>query len=222
MHDDLEGSTQQGEKEKGRSGPEDAQTEHNQRVEVNSQIEDITDVMFRNVVSTHVDFTFIADNKAYVMIYVNSIIIGGLTTLLLPQLGENRALIIPTILMFCVCLVSLCFSVVSIRPVLGRGLTSREDVRSRRSNLLFFGNFYRMSLQDFEWGMREMLKNEDLVLLSMIRDIYFLGKGLGAKYRQVRISYNIFLFGMLGSVLAFVVTIIATGGNFGSALSIAE
>jgi hypothetical protein len=185
-----------------------------QRIEVNSAIENITDTMFRNVVSTHVEFTYIADNKAYVMIYVNSLIIGGVMTLLIPQLAGKPALVIPVVILLLACLVSLVFSVISIRPQLGSGITTRDQVRKRNANLLFFGNFYRMSLDDFEWSMREMLKDESFVFLSMIKDIYYLGRALGAKYRQVRASYTVFVVGMIVGVVAMLFVLIATEGDF--------
>ncbi len=176
--------------------------------EINPKVEGIADVMFRNVVSTHVDFTFIADNKAYVMICANSIIIGALTTVLVPRLGEQTAFIGPTILMFIVNLLSLSFSILSIRPILGKGITSREAILSRQGNMLFFGNFYRMKREEFEWAMREMLKDDNYVFRSMIQDIYYLGRSLGVKYRQVRWSYDIFLFGTIASVGYFVVSVL--------------
>lgn len=184
------------------------------KVEVNSEVENITDTMFRNVVSTHVEFTYIADHKAYVMIYVNAIIIGGVATFLLPQLGEKQALIIPTVILLVACLASLFFSVISIRPQLGAGITTREQIRKRQANLLFFGNFHRMSLEDFEWSMKEMLRDESFVFMSMIKDIYYLGKSLGVKYRHVRSSYTIFLVGMIIGVVAYLVALVATGGDF--------
>jgi hypothetical protein len=37
----------------------------------------------------------------------------------------------------------------------------------------------------------------------MVKDIYFLGVVLARKYRLLRISYNIFMFGMILAVIAF-------------------
>src|SRR3712207_7617265 len=38
---------------------------------------------------------------------------------------------------------------------------------------------------------------------SMIKDVYFLGIVLAQKYRYLRISYNIFMYGLIVAVLAF-------------------
>ena len=70
-------------------------------------------------------------------------------------------------------------------------------------NLLFFGNFHEMSLEDYTWGMNEMMNNRDYLYGTMIKDIYSLGVVLAKKYRFLRISYNIFMFGLIASVIAF-------------------
>ena len=69
--------------------------------------------------------------------------------------------------------------------------------------MLFFGNFYNMKLEDFDWGMKEMIQDRDFLYSSMTRDIYFLGKVLAQKYRFLRICYSIFMFGLILVVIAF-------------------
>jgi hypothetical protein len=53
--------------------------------------------------------------------------------------------------------------------------------------------------------MKEMMKDRDYLYSSMIRDIYFLGKVLGVKYHLLRISYSVFMFGLVLAVLAFAI-----------------
>jgi hypothetical protein len=45
----------------------------------------------------------------------------------------------------------------------------------------------------------------------MIKDLYFLGVVLEKKYRLLRITYNIFMIGIIISVIAFVVALIQFG-----------
>jgi hypothetical protein len=42
----------------------------------------------------------------------------------------------------------------------------------------------------------------------MIKDIYYLGKVLGQKYKYLRISYNIFMFGFVIAILSFVIAML--------------
>ena len=62
-----------------------------------------------------------------------------------------------------------------------------------------------MSLKDYQWGMTEMLKDGDYLYGSMIKDIYFLGVVLGKKYRLLRYSYTVFMFGFVLAILGFIV-----------------
>jgi Family of unknown function (DUF5706) len=86
-----------------------------------------------------------------------------------------------------------------------------EDIREKRSNLLFFGNFHNMSLEDFQWGMTEMIKDPDFQYSSMTRDLYFLGKVLAQKYKYLTFCYNFFMVGMIVAVILFAYAFIATG-----------
>jgi hypothetical protein len=52
-----------------------------------------------------------------------------------------------------------------------------------------------------------MMADKEYLYSGMIRDIYFLGVVLGKKYRLLRISYTIFMYGIIFAVLAFAVAI---------------
>lgn len=53
-----------------------------------------------------------------------------------------------------------------------------------------------------------MMDDSDFLYSSMTRDIYYLGVVLGHKYKLLRISYNIFMFGLIISVGAFLIAAI--------------
>jgi hypothetical protein len=161
------------------------------------------ETMFRATYRTHVNLSSIADNKANIMLSINAIIISIVLPQLVPRFSENPSLILPTIILLVVCLVSIVFATLATRPKITRTLYTREDIQKRQANLLFFGNFYRMPLPDFHWGMMEMIKDSDFLYSSMTKDIYFLGVVLAKKYRYLSICYSIFMFGMIASVLAF-------------------
>jgi hypothetical protein len=65
-----------------------------------------------------------------------------------------------------------------------------------------------MRIDDYEWSMKEMMKDSDYLYGSMIKDIYFLGKVLGRKYKLLRIAYTIFMYGFVLSILSFVIALI--------------
>lgn len=163
------------------------------------------ETMFRNTVRTHVEFSAMADGKANIMISINTLIIGGIVTFLLRKLDANPQLIIPTFMLLAVSLVCIIFAVMVTRPKYSSGTFTKEDIKKKRTNLLFFGNFHSMSLEDFSWGMNEMMNDREFLYSSMIRDFYFLGIVLGRKYKYLRICYTIFMFGLIASVVAYAI-----------------
>lgn len=162
------------------------------------------ETMYRTTYRTHVNLSSIADNKANFMLTINSIIASIVMTSLLTQLEDsNSKLFFPTLLLLAVCLTSLVFAILATRPKVTEGKFSRDDIEKKKSNLLFFGNFYNMKLEDFHWGMMEMIKDSDFLYSSMTRDLYFLGIVLAKKYRLLNYCYSIFMYGLILSVLAF-------------------
>ena len=57
--------------------------------------------------------------------------------------------------------------------------------------------------------MLVMMDDRDFLYGSLIRDVYFQGIALGKKYRWLRLSYNVFMYGLIFSVFAFVIAAIA-------------
>jgi hypothetical protein len=53
--------------------------------------------------------------------------------------------------------------------------------------------------------MGELLKDREYIYGSMIKDVYFLGVVLARKYRLLRWAYNVFMYGLIISVLAFAI-----------------
>ena len=163
------------------------------------------ETMFRNTVRTHVEFSGMADNKANIMISINTLIIGGIVTVLLRKLDTNPQLIIPTLMLVLVSLVCIVFGVLVTRPNITSGKFTTEDIKQKRANLLFFGNFFNMGLKEFQWGMQEMMNDKEFLYGSMIKDFYFLGQVLGRKYKYLRICYTIFMYGLIASVIAYII-----------------
>ena len=64
-----------------------------------------------------------------------------------------------------------------------------------------------MTLSDYDWAMKEMLRSKDYLYESMVKDIYFLGIVLAKKYRLLRISYNIFMYGLILSMILYAIMI---------------
>lgn len=164
--------------------------------------------MFRTTSQNHFELSSLADGKANIMISVNAIIISVVLTFLFARLFYYPEYIIPTVLLVATSLGAMIFSILATRPSVNEGTFTEDDIRNKKTNLLFFGNFYRMNLNDYQWGMNEMLKDKEYLYNSMIKDIYFLGTVLARKYKLLRIAYTIFMWGLIVSVIAFAAVMI--------------
>ena len=169
--------------------------------------------MFRLVSSNHLKLSSMSDNKSHIMISVNSIIISIVISVLFGKLAYYREYTVPACVLLSVCVTSMTFAILATRPSVSSGRFTEEDIRNKKTNLLFFGNFYRMQLNDYEWAMNQLMKDAEYLYNSMIKDTYFLGVVLAKKYRYLRISYTIFMYGLIIAVLAFALVAFITNGN---------
>jgi len=165
------------------------------------------ETMFRVAMRNHITLSDIADTKANILLSVNAIIISMTLSTLIPKLDNpsNHYLIIPTIIFVFFTVVSIVLSVLATRPNVTEGKFTKEDVTNKKVNLLFFGNFHQMELPEFEWAMNEMMQDRDYLYGSLSKDLYFLGLVLNRKYKLLRITYTVFMIGILVSVIAFAV-----------------
>ena len=163
------------------------------------------ETMFRVSSSNHQRLSDMADNKANIMITVNSIILSAILSLLLRRLEDQPYLTLPTFMLITVSLVTMVLSILSTRPKLPPGTFSQTDVDNQKVNLLFFGNFYNMPLTDYKEAMLKTMQDRDMLYGNLIMDGYAQGVVLGRKYRLLRLAYNIFMFGLVASVIAFFV-----------------
>ena len=144
-----------------------------------------------------------ADTKANILISVNAIIISVILAVLLRRLQVETYLTIPTVIFLLVAVVTIVISILATRPKLSAGIFSNQDVIDKKTNLLFFGNFHKASFEEYESAMRTMMKDPDYLYGSVVKDIYHLAVVLGRKYKLIRLAYNIFMVGIIVSVIAF-------------------
>lgn len=165
------------------------------------------ETMFKVTLNNHTQLSQIADSKANILLSVNAIIISISLSTLVPKLDSaaNQHLVIPTFVLMMFSVTSIIFAILSTRPKVTEGSFTREDIQEKKTNLLFFGNFYKMPLDEYKWAMNELMKDKDYLYNSMIQDLYHLGLVLHRKYRLLRITYHIFMIGIIFSVAAFVI-----------------
>ncbi len=167
--------------------------------------------MFRSTSKNHYTLNRMVDGKASIMISVNAIILSLIIGGAFQSQGMEAEFsmdLLPNISMLITAIFSIIFAVISILPDNTHGKFTKEEIMDKQGNLLFFGNFHNMKFTDYEWGILEMLSDQEYLYSTMIKDIYYLGKTLQKKYWAIRISLYIFIIGLIISSSLFLIAIV--------------
>lgn len=148
----------------------------------------------------------IADNKANVITAICTVLIFLIIGLFSSGFKHNEILIIdkmefvlPLGLLLAFCCISAFCAVLALKPKIIR--TKKE-----KSSLLFFHNYYRMTLEEYKDKMHEIMKSREEVYDHMLTDMYHNGLVLERKYALLGFSYTIFLMAIISSFITFVIT----------------
>jgi hypothetical protein len=179
--------------------PEPVTTENNTTVNV-------IETLLRVTANNDHQLSDMADNKAQILITVNSIIISAIISLLLRNLKDNPFLVLPSYVLLSVSLFTMILAILATRPSIPMGRFTAKDVANKKVNLLFFGNFYKMKLDDYAKGMKSILNDQEYLYNSLIKDVYSQGVVLGRKYRLLRAAYNVFMFGLIVAIIMYIVS----------------
>ena len=196
-------------KDKGLSADEQKKLDEvKKKKEKESQSERAISTVFRIVAQSQNNLSQMADSKANILISVNAIVLSVIIGTLFDNLLTDPNLQIPVMLLVTVCVLAIMFGILATRPNVTSGTFTKEDIANKKTNLLFFGNFHKMGYPDYDWAMTELLADKNYLYSSMIKDTYFLGIVLAKKYRYLRIAYNIFMYGLILAMIAFIVAIL--------------
>lgn len=170
------------------------------------------DTLYRVNFRNHINLSSIADGKANTMISINTILLSIIITLssagyaLIDQLsGQSLSTAVPIILLLLTCVISLIFAVLSTRPkVTSKEVNDQLSPDRHEPNLLFFGNFLKVSQDRFVEYLAHLKTNQEELYDDMSKDLYNLGMVIKKKYDLLTISYNCFLVGIVVTVLTFI------------------
>ena len=100
-------------------------------------------------------------------------------------------------------IILMAFAIFATRPKMGGGRFSDTDVNSRTVRLMTFDDFYQMPERVYEKAVEKVMTDKDYLYATIKKDIYQLGVDLSQRYKNMRISYDAFLFGLIILVLMF-------------------
>lgn len=175
------------------------------------------ETLYRSVYGYHVNLSSIADNKANIMISINTIIISLVITLFGTGFTFSSddefstiRFVFPMAALLISSLAAVVFAILSARP----NVTSKEkyELSNKRSSILFFGNFSQLQLEEFVEQIKLLKDQKEELYDSMSTDIYYLGNVLVKKYRLLSWSYNLFMGGLVLSGVGFLVIMMFSYG----------
>jgi len=125
------------------------------------------ETFFRIASGNHIKLSGMADNKAHILLSINSIIISVVLSVLAKKLGEGSYLIWPTFILLLVCLISIVFAVLTTRPKLSKNKSRPHTLNDQDVNLLFFGKFHQMEEETYQSGIRELMVDRNILYQTL-------------------------------------------------------
>ena len=162
------------------------------------------ETFYRSAYRTQLDLTGLADMKANIMISINGLIITAIiATEGLLNFANDYIKLLPVLLLV-VSIMSLVFAMLSARPRVSTFKVSADEMLSGKANLLYFNNFLQISEDQYAQAMSYAIDDVEIVYEMMSKHIYNMGIVLSRKYFLLRISYSIFLGGIILTGLLFI------------------
>lgn len=155
------------------------------------------ETLFRLLSKNQYTLNTMIDTKSNILISINALILSLILGTVMGQLSSDPHLIYPVIMILITNLSSIAFAIFATRPELVHG--TRET-----KNLMFYGNFQDMEESEYVNNITALMNEGDELYKTIAKDTFHLGKTINRKFKLIRKSFNIFLIGIILSVIAFV------------------
>lgn len=186
------------------------------------------ETMFRNAYRAELDIISLAAMKANIMISLNGFIISALMISGAFLIADSPEFLLPAGLFMLTSATSIIFALLAASPervdfigallswlqAVRKGearlrdfrrffLHSRESEARTNRNLLIYEDRVQMTPQEYWTRMQDLMRNRSEVYFTMSDQLYWLGQMANRKFKLLNISYMIFRWGLLITVLAF-------------------
>ena len=147
--------------------------------------------MMRTMQAHHVSLSAMADQKASIIIGVNSVVFA----LVVREAPHNPALLV----LAASSGLAAVLCVLAVLPKLGNGRQAPTP-----PNLLFFGGFTQLSEAEWQAWLDRVVADDRAIQHAMAHDIYQLGQVLAQKkYRYLGWGYRVFIAGLVATFALF-------------------
>lgn len=164
--------------------------------------------IIRTTQRNNIELTSIADNKANVLLSLNAVMIAAIVPMALGNVDLilNKFLYIPLLILAATCFATIYICTQVLKPSRFEKFREDEDTDGVFSPF-FFGNFYEMKPSEYFKYMQSSLAEPDMVKRHLAKDLFFVGRRLGEKMKNIRTAFNIFLAGIFLTLISMVVVI---------------
>lgn len=166
--------------------------------------------LIRTTQRNYINLTNIADNKAHILISINSL----MPTVFIPIVLVNYEIIIerkflfPLICFAVTCLLTIIVAAMVLTPFSGSKQHKEILKKVTRRSPFFFTNYADLTLEEYKNLFQETLSKKEITSQVIISDLYYFGLNLNDKYRLVKYSYRIFNVGMLFTFIIFLIMLV--------------
>ena len=159
----------------------------------------------RTLNRNHVDLTSIADNKANILISINSIMITILIPIVLANYTviEEKKLFPPLIFLATTCVITIYIAAQVLTPFTGSRVRIFNEFYRLKSPF-FFKSYESLDFEQYLELFKATTSDKTRLSRVILKDFYFFGIILESKYKLVRKAYRLFKLGILLSFLSFV------------------
>jgi len=153
--------------------------------------------MFRTLMRNHYNLLRMVDNKASIILTMNSIIISLMMGVIYMAGDSDRDVLqfgSKILLNFGMC--SMVFALIAMLP--HRYFKVKD---SNYKGSLYAGNFSKLTFAEYKKEMERIMLNGHNTYIEMINDLYALGKSITIKQTFIWISVLLFMAGLVGAIV---------------------
>jgi hypothetical protein len=173
------------------------------------------ETLFRVAYRNQIALIQIADNKANLIISINTLIVSSIIAvsgygMVADRFAYNKtSIIIPIALILLSCLASAIFAIQAAKPKIITPKPLDPNKEKTKSSLIFFGVIAQYDQAAYLDRMKSLLASDSDVYETMSIDLHNQGMILTRKYKLINTAYRIFMFGFILSVWIFLAFLVA-------------
>ena len=153
--------------------------------------------LFRTLSRNHYNLIKMIDNKASILLTINSIIISIiLGASFMIKDADIDHINSHAIVIFRFSIVSMVIALIAMLPH-----KYKNTKESGHKGSLYAGNYSKLSIEEYRNEMQRIMTNGHSIYNEMIDDLYYLGKAINIKHKLLIASFVVFICGLLFAIV---------------------